>query len=390
MSGRRRLKVALVGCGQIADAHLQEIARGRSADVVAVCDRQIDLARQAAARFRISAIHDDFEAMLAAVRPDVVHITTPPHTHYPLARTALAAGAHVYVEKPFTVDVSEADLLLAEARRHNRLVCVGHDQLYDPVWEECRRLHQKGVLGDVVHVDSTMGYDLDGPYGRVLAADPEHWVHRLPGGLFQNTMSHPLYKITDFLLDEEPMIWAHWYSAIPDCPFPTDLRAMFRGSRITATLTFLSQAKPGYRIIVVHGTRATVEVHCDTWLLRRSRGTTLRGALAKIEAPFRHLTEAAGNLRRNLGRFLRAKIHWFAGMHRLIGLFHEAILEGKEPPIAYAEIRRVTALMDRIFRICKDGEAAPPRADRNGDQHAPALAGAAARPLPREAACASS
>src|SRR6516162_4438416 len=99
-----RLRVALVGCGQIADAHLGEIRKLPVAEVVAVCDRERDLASQAAARFQVAKVFDNLDEMLASTRPDVVHITTPPHTHKPVAIQVLRAGAHAYVEKPFAID----------------------------------------------------------------------------------------------------------------------------------------------------------------------------------------------------------------------------------------------------------------------------------------------
>ena len=129
-----KLRVALVGCGQIADAHLQEIPKTGCAEVVAVCDRQRDLAEQAAARFAVPGTFDDLGLMLESACPDVLHVATPPHTHAAIARRALEAGVHVYVEKPFTVDAAEAAAVLDAARRGGRLVCVGHDHLFDPAW----------------------------------------------------------------------------------------------------------------------------------------------------------------------------------------------------------------------------------------------------------------
>ena len=109
MSPPPTLAVAVVGCGQIADAHLSTIRNIPGTRVVAVCDHYPDLARQAAERFRVPGVYSDFERMLERARPDVVHITTPPHTHAFLTCQALAVGAHVYVEKPFTIDAAEAD-----------------------------------------------------------------------------------------------------------------------------------------------------------------------------------------------------------------------------------------------------------------------------------------
>jgi predicted dehydrogenase len=359
------LKIALVGCGQIADAHLQEIRKIRDVRLAAVCDRHLDLARQAAARFEVPGIYEDLGKLLAEVRPDVLHVTTPPHTHAAVANEALAAGVHVYVEKPFTVDAAEADRLLEAAREHGRLVCVGHDQLFEPVWEECRGLVQRGVLGRVVHVDSVQGYNLEGPFGRALSAEPDHWVFRLPGGLFQNVMSHALYRITDLVPDERPHVWATWFAA-PGGSFPSELRVLLHGETVTGSLLFSSAARPVQRVVRVHGTRGSVEVDLEGQVLRRVRGPALPGALGKIDVPLRSLCEAGRLLARNLWRFLRADIHYFAGMNRLFRLFYEAIRRGGPPPVPYAEVRRVTALMDEAFRCCREKHSEGAATDCNG------------------------
>jgi predicted dehydrogenase len=104
----------------------------------------------------------------------------------------------------------------------------------------------------------------------------------------------------------------------------------------------------------IHGTRGSIEVDLDAQLIRRYRGPGVPGALAKIEIPFRQLRESAWSLGRNLWRFLRSDIHYFAGMRRLFQAFYQAILDGCPPPISYREIYRVTAVMDEIFRVCAD------------------------------------
>jgi predicted dehydrogenase len=349
------LRVALVGCGQIADAHLQEIGKIRGAKVVAVCDRHLDLAQQASARFGRPQPFDDLDEMLASARPDVVHVTTPPHTHRAVSITALKAGAHVYVEKPFAVDLAEADDVLRTAEAHRRLVCVGHDHLFDPTWEACRRLHQRGELGRVVHIDSVQGYDLDGPFGKLVSADRNHWVHRLPGGVFHNTISHAVYKITEFLPDDHPTVSATWFGSNGQGGWPTELRVMMKGEAVTASLLFSSLARPVQRVARVYGTRQCLEVDLDGRLLRSSRTGVMPGPFAKIEAPFRHLREAARGLGNNLWAFFRCDLHYFVGMRRLFEAFYTAISGGGEPPIPYREIRRVTSLMDQIFSCCRDG-----------------------------------
>lgn len=366
---RTKLRVALVGCGQIADAHLQELRYVPTAEAVAVCDRYPDLARQAAARSAVPGAFDDLGRMLAEARPDVLHVTTPPHSHRAIALQALRQGVHVYMEKPFVVDAAEADEVLDAARAGGRLICVGHDQLYDPAWQECRRLVQGGELGRVVHVESVLGYDLRGPFGQAFLADQDHWVRRLPGGLFHNVISHALYKVTDFLSDERPRVWATCFGEERGSGVPTELRVLLQGAEVTGQVLFSAAARPVLRVTRVYGTSQSVEVDLDAQVLRRYRKARLPGALGKLEVPVRQTGEAARSAARNAYRFLRARQHYFAGMRALFGAFYRAILEGGAPPIPYEEIRRVTALLDQIFvsaRPDRTGAGAPREVSQPG------------------------
>lgn len=355
-SARSELNVALVGCGQIADAHLSQIQRIKHARTVAVCDVHEDLAWQAAKRFGVERTFTDVDRMLEQVRPDLVHVTTPAHTHAPLAKKLLAAGCHVYVEKPFTIDVAEADVVLHAAGLAGKSLCVGHDQLFDPAWLRCRQLAASGAIGDVRHVESLLGYPIQGSFGAQVSADPRHWVRRLPGGLFQNTISHPLYRITDFLQDESPQLQAHWQTR-REFDFPTELHVALTGTSMTGTLTF-STYLPAQRITRVYGTKGSLEVDLDTQVVRLAKFASLPGAFAKLQAPWQQWGNATHNLWGNVWRFAKADIHYFAGMKNLFQAWYDSIRTGGDPPVSFNEIRRVTDLMDRIFAQCRQRGAA--------------------------------
>src|SRR5262245_50373864 len=97
------LKVAIVGCGKIADAHAFQIQQIAGCEIVAVCDKEPLMAKQLAERFRVKQIFTDLSELLNLSRPDVVHITTPPESHFNIAALCLERGCHIYVEKPFTL-----------------------------------------------------------------------------------------------------------------------------------------------------------------------------------------------------------------------------------------------------------------------------------------------
>ena len=345
------VRIALVGCGQIADAHLQEIRRIPGAQVVALCDRFIDLARQAAVRFGVDAVYTDLGRMLAEQKPDVVHVTTPPHSHHAIVAQCLLAGSHVYVEKPFTVTLAEAEHLVGLAESVGRQICLGHDQLFDPSWQECRALAASGALGDIVHVEAVQGYDLDGAFGRLLATDPNHWVHQLPGGVFQNVMSHATARILDFLPDNEPTVHARWFTNGSQ-GFPTELRAMLIGGKTTGSLMFTSASRPVQKIARVFGTKMAVEVDLDARTVRRFRTASMPGGFAKVQLSWWAVRESAAGWRRNLRRLRACDLGYFSGMHGMFTAFYRSVREGAPMPLSHAEAIRATAVMESIFEAC--------------------------------------
>src|SRR5437667_6169170 len=105
------LRIAIIGCGKVADQHLGAIHRIPGCEIVALCDRELLMAKQLGERFGISECFSDLSEMLQTTQPNVVHITTPPQSHVSVANQCLESGSHVYLEKPFTVTAVEAEAL---------------------------------------------------------------------------------------------------------------------------------------------------------------------------------------------------------------------------------------------------------------------------------------
>jgi len=155
------LKVAIVGCGKIADAHASQIQRIGGAGIVAVCDTEPLMAKQLAERFQVPKQYGDLGEMLRGSRPDVVHLTTPPESHFKLTAMCLEQGCHVYVEKPFTLNYATAQQLIAMAEEKGLKVTAGHDAQFGHAARRMRELVQNGYLGgDPVHLESYYCYEL--------------------------------------------------------------------------------------------------------------------------------------------------------------------------------------------------------------------------------------
>src|SRR5215467_4556664 len=120
------LKVAITGCGKIADSHASQILRIRGCEIVGVCDSEPLMAKQLHERFPIKRDFAALNQLLVESEPDVVHITTPAESHFEIARTCLEHGCHVYVEKPFTLYAEEAKTLIDLTEKKGLKLTVGH------------------------------------------------------------------------------------------------------------------------------------------------------------------------------------------------------------------------------------------------------------------------
>src|SRR5258708_4173113 len=114
-----KLTGAVVGCGAIAREHLSAIAELDDVEVAAVCDLSAARAEAAAERFGIARWYTSHGELLADLRPDLVHITTPPASHLAIATDCLAGGLNVFCEKPMTMNYSDFCSLrqLADAKQ---------------------------------------------------------------------------------------------------------------------------------------------------------------------------------------------------------------------------------------------------------------------------------
>src|SRR2546422_337547 len=260
------LKIAIVGCGKIADAHASQIHRIKGCEIVGACDREELMARQLAERFRIGRHFADLTALIHETRPDVVHITTPPQSHFSIARRCLEEGCHVYVEKPFALHTSEAEELIGLAERRNLKLTAGHDDQFRHVARRMRQLVHDGYLGGApLHMESYYCYSEiaeAGPYAKALLGDKDHWVRKLPGGLLHNLISHGIARIAEFLPTDAPRVLAHGFASptlrrMGESEIVDELRVIIsdNSAAVTAYFTVSSQMRPSLHQFRLFGSR---------------------------------------------------------------------------------------------------------------------------------------
>lgn len=351
------LKVAIVGCGKIADAHAAQIQRIKGCEIVGVCDREPLMARQLYERFPVRRYFSDLPQLLEESRPDVIHITTPPQSHFDVASQCLEYGAHVYVEKPFTIDANEAQRLLALATRKALKITVGHDDQFTHVARRMRALVQSGYLGaGPVHMESYYCYEL-GPagYAGSLLSDKQHWVRGLPGKLFQNIISHGIARIAELLTSDCPVVRAYGFASpalrkLGETELMDELRVMiFEESGATAYFTFSTQMRPDLRQFRVYGRENGLVLDQDHETLIRLRGARYKSYLEKFVPPIVMARQHLANLITNARTFAACDFHMKAGMKHLIECFYRSIVENTAEPISHREILLTARIMDAIF-----------------------------------------
>ncbi len=350
------LKIALVGCGKIADQHVQAIRRIPDCIIVGLCDRELLMARQLAERFGINACFSDLHEMLEMTRPDVVHITTPPQSHYPLARACLEAGSHVYLEKPFTVIAEEAESLIELAERKKLKITAGHNLQFTSEMLEMRRLVKSGFLGGKpVHLESHFSYVLgDTTYVGALLGNRHHWVRQLPGQLLHNIISHGLAKLAEFLDDDliEIVGTAHQSEQLRNLGAQEvldELRVMIRDkSGTTAFFCFSTQVR-GLNQLRIYGPAGSITADITTGSVVRNPNRSYKSYLTYFIPPLRAAREHLRNARINVTNFVRQRLHQDFGMKELIERFYNSIGSGSPPPIPYREIILTARIMDEIF-----------------------------------------
>ena len=186
MSADGRASVAVAGLGPWGAnlaRNFNELAR-----LAWVCDPSRERLEAAAARYPATRATSSFDELLADDAVEAVVVATPVPTHAELARRALAAGKHVFVEKPMALDAEHAEALVALAEERGLALLPGHLLLYHPGVLKLKELVDAGELGQVLYV-----YGNRQNLGTIRQDENALWslgVHDL--------------SVILFLLDEEP------------------------------------------------------------------------------------------------------------------------------------------------------------------------------------------
>jgi predicted dehydrogenase len=382
------MKVGIIGCGQIALTHIPYILAQPNARIVGLADANERQAGELSTRFHIPSVYRTLTDLLDAERPDVVHILTPPQTHAALAIEAMDAGCHVLVEKPMAASQEEAEAMEAVAQRRGVKLCVDHNHLFDPALVQARTLVEQGTIGQVVWVESFEGFDVgapDNPYVRTGAA--EHWVHQLPGGIFQNLAPHPAYLLLAFLGEPTTIqAMAQKTGRVPTA-YADELRVLVSSEETLGCFMVSLSIQPFMKYVHIYGTEATIYVNLTTNSLLLLKNRRLPRALARGMRGIEEGMQLLGNTVTNAVRVATGRLRSYPGMGVLISEFYRSLATDGTPPVDSAAGRQVVRLLDRVWEQIGPWQPWCPaslQAAISPGNHSPTAVSATARSAARE------
>jgi len=352
--GRTARIVGLVGAGYIADAHLRALKEVPTAKAGVICDSRADKAESLSRAWGIPHWAGSVGQMLEEVKPDIVHIITPPTAHLAPALQCLAAGCAVFVEKPLAPSSEECLQLEEAARSAGVQAGVNHNQSWHPAVLRLEQLIREWKLGKVENITACLSTGLR----QLNTGQHSHWMFRQPGNILLEQAPHPLSQIVRLigpvrdagcaasgmrLLNTGKPFYENWQISL----------ACERGNAMLL-LTFGRDDADNW----IHVTGQDASAHAD---LRRNTvifhpKTRWAPPLADCLDGVRNGLSLCGQGWRELQGYalgflkLRAPQDTFsAGMRNSIGAFHAALSAGRPVPVPVRSGREIVETCELIL-----------------------------------------
>jgi predicted dehydrogenase len=199
-----RVRIGIVGCGNIAQLNVPGYLSHERCDVVAVCDPLKEVATTAAEEWNVPRVYSELSDLLADDDIDAVEVLTPTHLHRDHVLAALAAGKHVSCQKPLANSVDECEEMTATARQAGLLLRVSECFAHYPPLERAKTLVRAGAIGTPTNIRiRTVVGQTDSAFQAGLRPEGYGWRmdRRSPGGHLFDDMVHK-YAMALWLLDQ--------------------------------------------------------------------------------------------------------------------------------------------------------------------------------------------
>lgn len=304
--------------------------RAAGGTVVAVADFDPHRARAVASSARPFT---SVEELLESVRVDVLHVCTPVAAHADLVTAALAAGAHVIVEKPAAPDGPTTRLLVERAQAADRRLIAVHQFVHQPGVQ--RLLARRAELGNLVRCSF------------VAASAGSQSAGMDPDELVSEILPHPLSLFARFIT--QPLGDLTWETVRPA---RGELRATAVARGTSLEIAISANGRPTRTELEVMGARATgrADLYHGFSVIDRGRPTRLR----KLARPFTTSSHTLVGASLNLGARVGRRETAYPGLRQLVRSAYDSIARGPTGRFDGAELIAVSEARDRILAGGRD------------------------------------
>jgi len=190
-----KLKVGMIGVGDITMLHRPAYVDFSHAELVALCDLDEALLKKRSAEWGVARTTTNHEEILGDPDIDIVEVNTPHHTHRRLVIDALEAGKNVACQKPMTVTIADAEAMIAAADQSRGRFRVIENFVFYPPYVRAKELIDAGEIGEVLTIRFKLGTGLFG--GRWVPIKSEIWhLMEIEKGMGQAVFDDGYHKLS--------------------------------------------------------------------------------------------------------------------------------------------------------------------------------------------------
>ena len=174
------MRIAIVGCGFVADYYIKTLPLHPELELLGVCDRDAGRRATFAAYHKIAHQYDSLDALLADARVDIVLNLTDPRSHYAVSKQCLAAGKHVYSEKPIAMEIAQAKELVERAESKNLQIVSAPCSLLGEAAQTFWKALREGFIGTprLVYAEMDEGMVFKMPYREWSSEAGAPWPYK--------------------------------------------------------------------------------------------------------------------------------------------------------------------------------------------------------------------
>lgn len=336
----KKLTVAVIGCGRVAEHHLKFIKQSPFVSEVALVDNNKAAVERLGKKFGITNRFDSLDALFSSIKVDVLHVTTPPEYHFKHAMAAIEEGINVLIEKPTAPTYAEVEALYKRAKEKQVLICPDFIQLFHPKMIKALMLINSGKFGRVIHVETHLETDAD--LEAMRESTKPHWSWNLPGGILHDYLPHPFYLTLHFTGEpKRTSVIAKNCGVLPQ-GLTDHLNVSIDGENCTASVLLSMAIQPRRYYIQVFCEKGSVTVDFDTMNIVERNSHLEPSTLARFTRDIRVSVQLLlGTFGTAVG-LLRKKVVSYQGLQLLLHRFYSSILLQTEAPIS-ARLALITA-----------------------------------------------